>query len=349
MTTDRPIFVVGYMHSGTTLVRNILANHPDLYCAPEETKFFLHLDLVRAELGLHASRNDILEYCRRVVTAGVAFRSEDRSATTEPPSRLSDRELARRFRHALDSLTFEAGRSRWLEKTPSHVHAAHTIWSGIPDAMFVEVVRDPRDVLASKKTRTANVSLPGRFTPHERRRKQLEKSFDPLWDALAWKSSVRAGTTAARSQPTRWLRIRYEDLVVRPDDVVRKLCTFFDLEPLRSLADVPRGIPADVDELGSHERGVASTSVGRWREILTSTEAAICERTNRREMAALAYTDEASASLSDVVTKVIAGSVPELVERTVHRYRLGGALYLREVLEGYARRLRTLVSGRMGS
>ena len=348
MATERPIFVVGYMHSGTTLVRNILANHAALYCAPQETKFFMHLNLVRADLGLQASQNEMLEYCRRIVTHGVAFRSSDRSATPKAPSRLSDRELGRRFRQAMDTLTLQAERARWVEKTPPHVFSADVIWSGIPDAMFLEVVRDPRDVLASKKTRTANVSRPGRFTPDERARKVLEKSFDALWDALSWKSAVRAGDNGMRSHPDAWLRIRYEDLVGQTNDVVRRVCSFFEIEHTAALLDVPRGIPADVDELHSPQRGIADSSTGRWREVLSPAEAGICERTCRREMAALGYASETTASLADVVGTVVTRSAPELFERVAHRYKLGGTPYLREIVGGYARRLRALVSGRMG-
>lgn len=347
--TERPIFVVGYMHSGTTLVRNILGNHPSLYCAPEETKFFMHLNLVRDELRRSTAPPDVamLEYCRSIVTHGVAFRTEDRqkSASAVSQPRVSDRELGQRFRIALDNLTREEGRSRWVEKTPTHVFYADVISAAIPDAMFLEIVRDPRDVLASKKTRTHNVSMPGRFGPEERRRKYLEKSFDPLWDGLSWKSAIRAGEAGSRTSPGGWLRIRYEDLVAETEPAVRRICSFLELDFDDGLLDVPRGVPADVDELGSTERGVASSSSGRWQTVLTPREAGVCERACRREMKQLDYVvGSGSVPLSSVVAAIATRSVPELVERTFHRFRLGGTPYLREILAGYARRLRKLAA-----
>lgn len=337
--TEHPIFVVGYMHSGTTLVRNILANHPAVYCTPDETKFFMHLPLVRAQLGA----DDMLEYCRGIVERGVGFRSEDRP-TRRATVRASDRELGRQFRVALDTLALEQGRSRWVEKTPTHVFYADVISEAIPDALFVEVVRDPRDVLASKKTRTHNVVVPGRFGADERRRKRLEKSFDPLWDGLSWKSAVRAGGDGAGRRPHRWLRVRYEDLVVDTDHVVRSICSFLSLEFGTALIQVPRGIPADVHDIGSPDRGVATSSQGRWRDVLTATEVALCERTCRREMDMLGYAlEQRPVPLSSVAAALATRSAPELVQRTIHRLRLGGAPYLREIASGYARRLRTLV------
>lgn len=338
--TEHPIFVVGYMHSGTTLVRNILANHPKVYCTPQETKFFMHLPLVRAQLA----DAGMLDYCRRIVESGVAFRTEDR-LSARVTVRASDRELGQQFRLALDTLAVEQGRSRWVEKTPTHVFHADAISDAIPDAMFVEVVRDPRDVLASKKTRTSNVSLPGRFDADERRRKQLEKSFDPLWDGLSWKAAVRAGDEGARRRPDGWLRVRYEDFVADAEPVVRRICSFLSLDFDPALLDVPRGVPADVDELGSTHRGVASSSQGRWPTVLTATEAAVCERTCRRELNRLGYVIEnASVPLSSVAAAVATRSAPELIERTIQRFRLGGIPYVREILSGYRRRLRKLVT-----
>jgi hypothetical protein len=344
-----PIFVVGYMHSGTTLLLNILKNHPGLYCAAAETKFFMHLGLVRRQLGEAGSADDaILEYCRHIVDHGVPFRTEDQAklpiqaAPEGRWSHLSDVEIGRGFRGALDTISREAGKTRWVEKTPTHVFDVDVITTAIPDATFLEITRDPRDILASKKSRK-DTAWSDRLPAERRARRRLDQSFDPLWDSLSWKSAIRAGAAGKRALPGRWARIRYEDLVADAEGVTRRVCNALELDFDPSLLDVSRGIPANFDERGSTDRGVATTSVGRWRDVLTSSELAVCRLACRREMDALGYpTEGVGGTLPAALGAIATRSLPEFVERTVARYRMGGTAYLREVTGGYVRRLRKL-------
>lgn len=48
---DPPIFVVGYMHSGTTLLLNILSTHPAVFSCKGESKWFELLPIVRSEFS----------------------------------------------------------------------------------------------------------------------------------------------------------------------------------------------------------------------------------------------------------------------------------------------------------
>lgn len=340
--TPDPIFVVGYMHSGTTLVLNLLGNHPELFCAPEETKFFLHPSLARAEV---AATGDMDAYVSSLITRGVGFRTADRPGRRRTTAAVdSDLELGRAFRAAMDGLAHRAGRRRWVEKTPAHVFHTDRIVRAIPDAVFVEIIRDPRDVLASKKTRLAAAAAPEGLPPGRAMRAQ-EQSFDPLWDALSWRSAVRAGAAGARRQPGRWHRLRYEDLVAHGDRVARELLAFLGLAVVPGMLDVPRGAPADLGQ-AQVGPGISTTSVGRWSDVLTPAEVALCERAAGREMEALGYRRTYPAVAAPAIAATLARrSLPELAGRLVRRYRTGGLPYVREIAAGYAARLRSLLRG----
>jgi omega-hydroxy-beta-dihydromenaquinone-9 sulfotransferase len=332
-----PIFVVGYMHSGTTLLLNILNNHPDVFCPKHETKYFMHLDLVRRHISVsRESAGEAAEsFVRQVMKEGFPVRPPA-SAKARP---LPDTDAALAFRRALESSAQSRGHSRWAEKTPGHIYHTDRIADLIPDAIFIEVVRDPRDVLASKKTRKETVWTTDRYPAEVRGRKHLQKSFDPLWDSLAWKSAIHAGSKAQRLEPGRYLRVRYEDLVLQPEATASQICEFAGLDFTRNLLNVPPGNPADPERLDSDTSGVVRASIGRWEGVLTKSEAYIVERVCREQMLMLGYSLQAAPKPGAAAVTIVGRSLPELVTRLAHRWRLGGGAYVAAVLRSYVARL----------
>ena len=102
------------------------------------------------------------------------------------------------------------GKARWAEKTPEYTLILDFIDELFPDARYIHVIRDGRDVVAS---------------------------FRERWGYLAairvargvWVRHVRAardfGRRVARE---RYTEIRYERLVAEPERVLRELFRFLD-------------------------------------------------------------------------------------------------------------------------
>jgi len=107
--TEPAVFVVGCGHSGTTLMASLLGAHPNIYCLPRETYWFLN--------------NPKL-----------------------------DQEYPQARRDAADE-----GKTLVCEKTPKHVYRIDEIKRRFPNARFVAMVRDGRDVACSIKKRTGSL------------------------------------------------------------------------------------------------------------------------------------------------------------------------------------------------
>ncbi|MDQ6671788.1 MAG: sulfotransferase, partial [Chloroflexota bacterium] len=143
----RPIFVVGCPRSGTTLVQCILSASGQAFSLPE-THFFSYV--LRAIDALPETPID----SRAIRLARQAFETE--AELVLPASFWSDLE-SRQAWTALDLFlaVVEHHRPtgsvalRVIEKTPRHVLHLETIARAFPDAVFVEVVRDPIDVASS--------------------------------------------------------------------------------------------------------------------------------------------------------------------------------------------------------
>lgn len=98
-----------------------------------------------------------------------------------------------------------AGKSRWAEKTPTHIRVLPLLFSTFPDAKVILLLRDGRDVAVSMK-------------------KRREDGFS--WGVRRWLRDNRLGEPFW-SHP-RVSVIRYEELVTQPDETARKICAFLE-------------------------------------------------------------------------------------------------------------------------
>jgi len=274
------------MHSGTTLLRNILSLPPEVYGIETETRVFEKLPLlVRGSLsGKTSWPQGVVDEMIAMFEAGKDTGAVDQLSqacasflpflTSSPPEHREEAEaqILSLFRGMCDHLTRVNSCERWVEKTPTHVFHLSLVFRHFPDARVVEVVRDPRDIAASKKTRTLTVGL-DRYDIDEIPFKRLEKDFDPVLDTLSWKSALVAGKLGTeRYGDDRVRRVRYEDLVLDPAGTLPEVCSFLDLRFTESMLSPSGRIAADTE---APRVGIHADSVGRWRSILTPAEAVV--------------------------------------------------------------------------
>lgn len=201
--------IVGSPRSGTTLLRFMLDSHPDV-AIPPETGFLM--------LGEHlvGEGDDLRE---RFADAVIAYPP---GAPTWPdfgiPAELFRRELAglRPFSVAEGFRLFyriyagRFGKPRYGDKTPTYGHHLRAIERLLPEARFVHLVRDGRDVAVSLR--------PRRFSP----------GHDIATQARHWRENVL--TARAQGSGCRhYLELRYEDLLRAPETVLRRACAFLGL------------------------------------------------------------------------------------------------------------------------
>jgi hypothetical protein len=358
---EAPIFIVGYMHSGTTLLQNAIARNSSVFTTRGETKYFDFLPMTAqrfGDLSDNAVLCDLIRFTVKLVFSGYVLNPDAQRMPTAPDiaddevrgicREITVRDYPQVFAAVMDYLAARSGKPRWLEKTPTHIFSIDRIAEGIPEARFVEIVRDPRDVLSSKKTRRETVWTDKRYDENQRAWKHLEKSYDPLWDALSWKSAVNAGMAADTEYEGKYYRVRYEDLVADPEGEVRRLCGFCGLRFEPTMLDVPSGRPAAAPTTREHRgRGVATDSIARWRHVMSEPELALIQAINGREMRILHY-EEVFVGWGPRMRAVplVVRSVFEFFGRLSRRARMAGWPFLSLVMGNYMRRAMRLVSSR---
>jgi hypothetical protein len=202
-------FVVGCPRSGTTLLRAILNAHPDVAVPPES-------DVVRAVLRRarkHVADGTIMleAVLDDVLTTSSIHEWQLPQDAFDDIRRAQPSSLEDVLRLIYSGFASRRGKSRYADKTPRNLLIMDEIADALPEARFVHLVRDARNVAPSWAA--AN------FGP--------DNVLDAAKDWNSWVHLARASGT--RVGPTRYREVRYEDLTNDPEPVVRDLCAFLDL------------------------------------------------------------------------------------------------------------------------
>jgi hypothetical protein len=279
-------FVVGVGRSGTTLLRLMLDAHPEL-AIPPETHFAP--EVIEAARGGAGAE----ELCELIVGArswgDFGLDAEALRARVRSLSRPTAPDVLRAFY----SLYAEAQRKpRWGDKTPVYVRRMRLIGRTLPEARFVHLIRDGRDVALSRRRRGMGEGKPIADT------------------AERWRLRIEQARKQARRLRGRYLELRYEDLVADPETGLRAACELVALEfdpamlshhvraeerlaELRGLdAAGERRARSGEERQASHALAKApptSERVGAWRTEMSEADRAEFERVAGDLLAGLGY------------------------------------------------------------
>ncbi|MGC5012123.1 sulfotransferase family protein [Streptosporangium sp. DT93] len=177
--------------------------------------------------------------------------------------------------------------ARFGDASPDLIYSAPVLLQAFPDARFVQLIRDGRDVAAdmladpasmtwfkpsmlSEETEFPNPFLGVNSGEHSERWKAMPTAGKC---ALRWRSAVRLSASLHQELPRDQLHtVRYEDLVSSPAETVDGLSRFLETR-------VPK-----IALLGP-----AAPRVGIWRTRLRETDAELVSKVAREELARLGY------------------------------------------------------------
>jgi len=227
----RRVFLVGCPRSGTTLLQLLLHAHRQVRSMPE-THFLPLL------LGSEEHRRSLADRprspaarvrrWRRSLLTEFAMVASWRAAGAWSSLRALGLPVAApagtgwllaaqmaAFVRTLDAHALAIHKPVWLEKTPDHLFYIDHLRQGVPDARFIHLQRDGRQVVASLHRAAKTHSSWRPFL-------SLEKCVD------RWATAV-AESARWRDDP-RHLHVRYEDLAGRPRETLARVLAFLGCE-----------------------------------------------------------------------------------------------------------------------
>jgi len=292
-------FVIGMTRSGTTLMRLMLDSHPKL-TIPPETHFIP--DVIKAFNDGRDSPAEVaavMTESRRWGDFEVSAEELERELHRLRP--LTHPEMAIRTFYRLYAK--RQGKSRWGDKTPGYATKIRRIKRTLPEASFIHMIRDGRDVALSLQDRDAGLST-----------EQI---------ARRWRHRINRTRRAAHDVPD-YLEIRYEDLVADPDGTLRRICEHIELDYSARMLDYHERATDRLRELAKplaaegEKRGLSAESrleahamtaepprtdrSGRWRTEMPPADLAVFEEHAGEVLVKLGY-ERAPAAGAEIGTE----------------------------------------------
>lgn len=236
---DRPIFLVGSGRSGTTILYHVLGGHPALawfsnynerwpgFARAASCSRLYALPSLRAWRGkglpIPSEAYAVWDRARPVADSPCDPRLDETHVTREERARARALVAANMKHH---------GKPRFLNKNTRNTRRMRYLQSIFPDAIFIHVLRDPRAAMASLLKvdwwPTMKVWCRNQITAQE----WAAQGRDPV--ALAahlWAAEVRCVMEDKRAlAPEQYFEVRYEEFMREPEQVLRRVLRFCDLQ-----------------------------------------------------------------------------------------------------------------------
>jgi len=244
LLAQNPVFICGTHRSGTTLLRDLLDGHPDLVVLPSEGTYYTHIEMKLKKLPptewitfitqewlrrmanpinqapywligrSHREGSPYIDFARYVLAWWKVIRHI-------PGTQWPHMVIVLAYASCINKLSARA----WIEKTPTNERFLHRIWTEMPKAKIIHIIRNPMSTLASHK----------RMAPKE-----------GLWPPLRnIKRSFRIANEQQKQCNPQFLLLHYEELCAEFPISKKKIMTFLDIQS-HSILHIPTvaGVPS---------------------------------------------------------------------------------------------------------
>ena len=298
------IFIVGNSRSGTTMLGRMLGKNSKVFSFPElhlfgpciphgkeleiiekDTAIKIFCWLLDVSLnGFHHKRSPEL-YVEQATSLANLFFKENVDAWDA-------------YLYFVNYKTYENGKSISCEDLPGNIFKLNQLFQKFNDIKVIHIVRDPRDVLLSQKNRHLRRKMGGTYVS-KKESLRVWANYHPFVISRLWKNAV---TSAINIDHKNILTIHFEDLLAKPEDVLKSVCIHARIPYESNMLHVPQ-VGSSTQKDDPSKMGVDAARSGAWeRGGLSNAEIAICEKVNSMIMQKLNY--RLSGAKQNVATKL---------------------------------------------
>jgi hypothetical protein len=234
----------------------MLDNHPEVAIPLDTVKLWPHYYSKLGQYNDLKTLNDIEQMITDLI-------QEERIQLWEAPLRLEDVLACRQgddFPHIIDAFyrayALSRGKKYWGDKNPGNMRRIHLLNRWFPNCKIIHIIRDGRDACLSLS-------------------KQEFGSDDLLQCANSWREQVWwVRCVGEILGPSRYLELRYEDLVDNPERELKKICGYLDITYSDQMLLYYNHVEKSVPEAKRHlwpliTEPPRKDNIGRWRRELS--------------------------------------------------------------------------------
>ncbi|VEP15497.1 Sulfotransferase domain superfamily [Hyella patelloides LEGE 07179] len=207
-----PVFIIGYSRSGTTMLRLMLNKHPELFI-PKESEYFQQIPK-QYRNRIHQIK-DIDYILQTIPDYYSSILNKEHFEKLLRENLPGDNRVLLACLYKACAISTGKENARWGDKKPQHWQFVYHLQKWYPKAQFVNIVRDPRDVITSmEKSLPENIPL---------------RQFFPAHIIVAWQWQYVYKTMTVQEKilgNERYLKLRYQDLVSNPKENLEQICDF---------------------------------------------------------------------------------------------------------------------------
>lgn len=264
--TAAPVFIVGMPRSGTSLLVRLMRKYLNINFG-SESQFIVSYFKRLHKFGNLSDPRNMDRLIRKVIRERCFARWRRQYGFSIDPDLLKQNIKEPNFRSLLDAIYGQfaryAGRQRWGDKYPPHCLDMPVLETLYPEAQYVHIIRDGRDVALSLQKVN--------FGP---------KNF--LQIAFCWQHYITSAQKFGDTVPqTRYHEIRYENLLRDPVGVMSDLARFVQIE---------KGFQEVVSRIRKQIHGDLETNnILKWKTGLTQTQIQMFEKGGGDLLQSLGY------------------------------------------------------------
>lgn len=261
-----PVFIIGCGRSGTSLLYHTLVSSGGFAEFRTQLNAFDVLGPIYGDFGRLKNRKKMM----KVWLASKAFRISGLDADEIEARILEDCRSTVDFeRIVFEEVARRQNVNRWADSTPNNIHHIEQIKRGIPDAKFIHIIRDGRNVALS-------IDGQGWSRPF-----LFERDMGLMAAALYWKWTIERGREYARNLNLGpdYLEIFYEDLVTQPRETLAKLSNFlqYDLDYDRIQRTAVGAVKSPSTTFRKELDGGNFDPLGRWKKAMNKEQLRLLE------------------------------------------------------------------------
>ena len=274
-----PFFIIGSGRSGNTLLRSILSGNSDISIPPESYR--IPFAIKKFHIFNNRDWEDIVpqvlkefEDCKEFYTWEIDI--------TDAQKRLENiADSKRTLSNIFDELfctyaeKHSPGSKIWGDKTPMNTLYLDWIGTVFPRSKFIHIIRDGRDVASS-------------YLKMER--------YDTILEAAnRWINSIESAQSFGSKIKENYIEIRYEELVTKPEEVIKDTCDFLDIDYDSKMLDHTKQVKklgdTDKEHHSNLSKPISSDSVGKWRNNLSESDQESISKLLYKHLQRLGYAD----------------------------------------------------------